>query len=822
MHYNEAADFLFGLRRFSVSPGTKSVAALLEHLDNPHDEVPFVQIAGSNGKGSTARMTESICREAGLETGLYTSPHLDDLSERIRVDGRQITDEAMTNFVSEVKPWLIEQAATGTPLTFFEVVTAMAIHEFARRDVDIAVLEVGLGGEYDATSVVDPVVTAVTNVSLEHTAVLGDTITEVARTKSRIAADGTPLVTAADGEALATIREVAPTVSVVGPDGVVDATYQGRITHADSRIRLTTADREIDARLPQVGAHQATNAGVAFALAEHAVAAVRDDNPTLPALTVKHGLARAGWPGRFEVMGDDPLLVLDGAHNPAACDVLTGTLSDYDYDQLHLVFGAMHDKELAQMVERLPTPDAAITCAPALDRAADPAVLSRALKNAGVAAVDTGESVVEALRQATDIADPDDCILVTGSLYAVAEARTTFTQAPIPKQFADADDAEQSLRAADATASEARLARDRMVHNVVKLRIERRQATILKQELARLGGECVISTIDREAEPVDVVLAGTLRQFQQLIDLLSDGQDGLPGIGEEIAARLDTESETDRGYPWESGTAVMGVLNVTPDSFHDGGTHEALEDAVAGSRAMVEAGVDIIDVGGESTRPGAEPVPVDEEIDRVIPVVRAVADVTGVGDGDVLISVDTRKPEVAEAALDAGADIINDVTGLMDPRMRELIADRDVPTVIMHSIDAPVVPDRQVEYDDVVEDVIHTLSERLLLAEKAGISRDNVIIDPGLGFGKKAAESFELLGRLDEFDALGCPILVGHSHKSMFGAIGREDGERLPPTLAATALAAERGADIVRVHDVAENVSAIDVVSAAAGDLTEE
>jgi dihydropteroate synthase len=184
-----------------------------------------------------------------------------------------------------------------------------------------------------------------------------------------------------------------------------------------------------------------------------------------------------------------------------------------------------------------------------------------------------------------------------------------------------------------------------------------------------------------------------------------------------------------------------------------------------------------------------------------------------------MISVDTRKPEVAEAALDAGADIINDVTGLTDPRMRQLIADRDVPTVIMHSIDAPVVPDRDVEYDDVVEDIIRELSEQVLSAEKAGISRENVIVDPGIGFGKDATESFELLGRLDEFDALGCPIMLGHSHKSLFGALGREDGDRLSSTVAATALAADRGANIVRVHDVDENVAAIDVVSAASSEF---
>jgi dihydropteroate synthase len=267
----------------------------------------------------------------------------------------------------------------------------------------------------------------------------------------------------------------------------------------------------------------------------------------------------------------------------------------------------------------------------------------------------------------------------------------------------------------------------------------------------------------------------------------------------------------DRERPWSDRPAVMGVLNVTPDSFHDGGEYLAVDDAVARAEALVDAGADVVDVGGESTRPGADPVGVETELDRVLPVIEAVTD----ADADVAVSIDTRKAAVAEAALDAGADVLNDVTGLSDPEMRFLAAERDVPVVVMHSIDAPVVPDREVHYDDVVRDVIRELRERVFLAERAGIPRENVVVDPGLGFGKTAAESFELLGRLDEFRALGCPVLVGHSRKSMFEHVGRGSGERLPATVAATALAVDRGADVVRVHDVPENVAAVRTALAA-------
>jgi dihydropteroate synthase len=305
------------------------------------------------------------------------------------------------------------------------------------------------------------------------------------------------------------------------------------------------------------------------------------------------------------------------------------------------------------------------------------------------------------------------------------------------------------------------------------------------------------------------VMMGTMAQFRRLIEKLDGQPYGLAVFGDELRTVLGIGVEPDsRGYPWEDGTAIMGILNVTPDSFHDGGEYNAVEDAVARAEELVAAGADILDVGGESTRPGAQPVPVAEEKSRVIPVIERLADL------EAAVSIDTRKAEVARAALDAGADILNDVSGLADPEMRLVAAEYDVPVVVMHSIETPVDPDRDVPYDDVVEDVIDELTERVLLAEKAGLDRAQIIVDPGLGFGKSAAESFELLGRLDELRGLGCPVLVGHSQKSMFEFVGRDSGDRLDPTIAATAVAAREGADIVRVHDVHENRAAIDVVRA--------
>ncbi|WP_336362832.1 dihydropteroate synthase [Halalkalicoccus salilacus] len=804
MEFHDAANFLLDLRRFRPKPGTESTADLLAGLDDPHEGVEYVQVAGSNGKGSTARMTESVLREAGLTVGLYTSPHLDDVRERIRVDGRPITRAALREFVERIEPRVIERAGEGNSPTFFETMTAMALWEFGRRDVDVAVLEVGIGGRYDATSVVDPVASAVTSVTLEHTGILGDSIEEIARDKAHVAPTAAPLVTAATGEALEAVEAQAGDVLVVGENEESDvrARYEGRTDGTEATVSLAGPDWSLETRLALLGEYQARNAGIAAALACQ-VASVPEEE-------LARGLRNAHWPGRFEVMGEEPLVVLDGAHNPGACEGVAATLSEFEYDDLHLVIGAMHEKDHRGMAEALPRPDRVVTTQPDLDRAEDRAVLA-SVYGRHVEDVKTRASVAGALERALKQAGPDDCVLVTGSLFTVAEARDRWTRTAVPKRVRDLDDARETLEGSHVTGPGVWRMRGKAVHRVAKTRVQRRQAQYLKEELLSLGGECAMSALnEQDEERFDVVLMGTLAQFKRLVEKLEEQPYGLPVVAGELRERLDIGVEAaSHGYPWEDRTAVMGILNVTPDSFHDGGRYEALEDAVERAERMVEAGADLVDVGGESTRPGAAPVSIEDEIDRVVPVVERIADL------DAMVSVDTRKAEVARAALEAGADVLNDVSGLEDPEMRFVAAEHDVPLVVMHSIDAPVDPDRETEYDDVVEDVIRDLEERVLLAEKAGLDREKIVVDPGLGFAKTGAESFELLGRVDELHALGCPVLIGHSQKSMFDRVEREAGNRTAATVAGTAIATERGADVVRVHDVPENVAAVRAVEAA-------
>ncbi|MFB6353652.1 MAG: dihydropteroate synthase [Halobacteriales archaeon] len=808
MEYHEAASFLFDRPQFRMKPGTESTARLLAALDDPHAGPTYVQVAGSNGKGSTARMLESVLRAAGLEVGLFTSPHLDDLREQVRVDGRPMPESAVTAFVETARPHVLERAAEGAGPTFFEVLTAMALWHFGREAVDVAVLEVGIGGRYDATSVVDPAASAVTEVSLEHTELLGDTVEEIARDKAQVAPVDGPLVTATTGEALAAVRDVADEVLVVGEpgDSTPDVTveYGGLTETGEGSVTVEGPDWRVETPLGLVGAHQARNAGIAAALARQLA--------DVDEATLARGLRGAHWPGRFEVLGREPLVVLDGAHNPGACAVLADTLEAFDPEELTLVFGAMHDKDHADMAAALPAPDRVVACQPATDRAADPAVLARVFERAGVADVAVEDAVEDALGEALASAGPDDGVLVTGSLYTVAEARRRWTRTEIPKRVGSVEAARSVLEDAHVAGPDVWRLRDDGVHHVLKTRVLPRQAEGVRAAMLRAGGECAVSAVDADGtEYLDVVLMGTRAEFDALLDDLPTRSAGLAAVVDGLRDALGMAPDRGRrGYPWEDRTAVMGILNVTPDSFHDGGRFDDVEAAVAGAERMVEMGADLVDVGGESTRPGADPVAPDAERDRVVPVVERLVDL------DALVSVDTRRAAVAEAALEAGADVVNDVSGLSDPEMRFVAADHDAPLVVMHSIDTPVVPGATPAYDDVVEDVIDALAERVLLAERAGLDRSQILVDPGLGFGKAAAESFELLERLDELHALGCPVAVGHSHKSMFEAIGYGPDERGPATVGATALAAARDADVIRVHDVAENVAAVRAVEAAA------
>lgn len=250
---------------------------------------------------------------------------------------------------------------------------------------------------------------------------------------------------------------------------------------------------------------------------------------------------------------------------------------------------------------------------------------------------------------------------------------------------------------------------------------------------------------------------------------------------------------------------VMGILNVTPDSFSDGGRYDALDAAVEQALKMQQAGAAIIDIGGESTRPGAPPVGVQQELDRVLPVIEALSVKL-----QIPISIDTSKPQVMQAAVAAGAGMINDVNGLNAVGAMEAVTDANVPACIMHMQGEPRTMQQTPDYADVVSEVREYLSRRLAACEAAGISRQRLLIDPGFGFGKTLEQNLALLAGLESFQELGVPVLAGISRKSMIGQItGKPVEQRLSGSLAAAVMAVERGAKFLRVHDVAATVDAL-------------
>lgn len=253
---------------------------------------------------------------------------------------------------------------------------------------------------------------------------------------------------------------------------------------------------------------------------------------------------------------------------------------------------------------------------------------------------------------------------------------------------------------------------------------------------------------------------------------------------------------------------VMGILNVTPDSFSDGGHFHSIEDAFARAEKMIEAGVSIIDIGGESTRPGAPDVSLKEELQRTIPVIKAIREKY-----DVWISIDTSKAEVMRQAILAGADMINDVRALLEPNALEIAAQFDVPVCLMHMQGQPRTMQSNPNYNDVIVDIGTFLAERVEACERAGINKNRIVLDPGFGFGKSLQHNYEILDKLSDFHQFGFPILAGMSRKSMiFKLLNKKPSETVAASVACATVAAMKGAQILRVHDFEETLDALKIV----------
>jgi dihydrofolate synthase/folylpolyglutamate synthase len=442
MSYETAVARMFALgHELTQTPSHKfdldHMRVLLRALDHPERQFPGVLVAGTNGKGSTAATLASILRASGLKTGLYTSPHLVRINERIRVNGEEICDDdfaALHGQIDKVADKLVDLTELPWHPSFFEMMTAIAFEHFAREKVDLAVLEVGMGGRLDATNVVDPRVSVITDISLDHQKFLGNTVGEIAREKIGIIRPGGAVVTLPQqpeandvigntildlGARAVNAVPYVPPVSPASAQYLVPGSEQGGFVY---RYPLAVSGKEILVETPLMGRHQLRNVALAVAAA---VELNQQGIRGITAKTIERGIRETRWPGRFQVIAARagwPEMALDVAHNPAGAWALRSALSErYEDRPLIFVFGAMRDKAISEMTEILfPLAERVIATQPENPRAASPEEIRRAAERTG-AEVETVEGVKLALDRARVLANGKAVVVITGSIYLVGE-----------------------------------------------------------------------------------------------------------------------------------------------------------------------------------------------------------------------------------------------------------------------------------------------------------------------------------------------------------------------------------------------------------------
>ena len=416
MNYTETLAYLDSLGKFGINLGMERIEDLLKELNNPEQKVRTIHVTGTNGKGSVTSMITNILLVSGLKVGKFTSPHLVRYNERIEVDGEEISDEDFALVVTAVRRAVESVMAKGTDQpTQFEVLTAAAFLHFALQKLDYAVIEVGLGGLWDSTNVITPVVSVITNVSLDHTDRCGKTVEEIAMQKAGIIKDGVPVVTAAEGEALGPIQAMA--LFKQAPLYIYGKAFTGQEVASSMEgqtFTLSAGDyhSNYDVKLP--GAHQILNTAVAVVAAK--LASKQDSR--INELALHQGVALTKWPGRLERISQKPDVILDGAHNPAGAAVLRAALDKYySGKKICFIFGMMGDKDISQVITTLFRKEDTIYTVRADEgaRAAEPEALAEQIGSQAKAMHDLAAAYKTALAEVGE----DGLVCVCGSLYLV-------------------------------------------------------------------------------------------------------------------------------------------------------------------------------------------------------------------------------------------------------------------------------------------------------------------------------------------------------------------------------------------------------------------
>jgi dihydrofolate synthase/folylpolyglutamate synthase len=412
MTYQETLAHIYGLGRFGMRPGLERINSLLSSLDNPQERVKTIHVAGTNGKGSTAAFLSTIMAGAGYKVGLFTSPHLTRFTERIRLNGKEIMEEEVVRQAERVI------AAAPADATFFELVTAMAWLYFAGEGVDLAIMEVGMGGRFDATNATSGIMSIITPISVDHSEYLGNTLARIAVEKAGVVKAGRPVVTAKQSDEVLTeiIRQCAKLASPIFSCGKdFDGYWED-----DGLAYYGLKERLFGLKPGIAGRYQAGNAVCALAAAE----LLGGMGYHLSETALRSGIEKAAWPGRMEMVGKAPRILLDGAHNPAGGEALAEALQDIPRERLFLVVGVMADKDAEGIFMPLfPFTDRVYAVTPALERALPSNQLAALCRARKVPCEDAG-TVAAGLERAKNAAGPGDLILVCGSLFTIGEARS--------------------------------------------------------------------------------------------------------------------------------------------------------------------------------------------------------------------------------------------------------------------------------------------------------------------------------------------------------------------------------------------------------------
>ena len=414
--YKETVSWLYSLQELGVKFGLSKTFNLLKAFGDPHLGQRYIHIAGTNGKGSVGAMLESILMKSGLKVGFYSSPHLVNFTERFRVNREFIKKDQTVSLIRGLKGVVSQKEVP----TFFELTTAMALIYFFRNNIDVGIVEVGMGGRLDATNVITPMVSIITNIGLEHQEFLGDSIIDIAREKGGIIKDGIDLVTAVNQPPVINLfdslcKKKRALFWRVGHNIHYRRSSSGLLDYYGLRTRYK------DLQLGLKGRFQYRNA----ALALLALEILKGKGLSVSDEAIRLGLADLMWPGRLERVSSDPTIILDGAHNPSAMRSLAYTIgNDFDFDQLILVLGVMEDKDISNILkEILPLANRVIYTRPTYYRAADPQYLMDMAKGFGRAG-EVHFSIPEAVDRARTLAEKRDLILITGSLFTVGEVKS--------------------------------------------------------------------------------------------------------------------------------------------------------------------------------------------------------------------------------------------------------------------------------------------------------------------------------------------------------------------------------------------------------------